>query len=86
MSKSDHDIGDEHVDPVAPLFSRAAILRNDWADALLDLDAAAALAKEVRQMIIDAMDIAEQTNTGDRLAAALRAFDGKSERSDWDSL
>lgn len=86
MSKSDQDSGDEHVDPAAPLFSRAALLRNDWADALLDLEAAAALAKEVRQMIIDAMDVAEQTNTGDRLAAALRAFDGKSEANDWEAM
>lgn len=59
--------------------------REEWAAALMHLSSAenegrqdeGAARAEVRQMLIDAMDVTEQTPLGDDIHRALNALDGK---------
>lgn len=53
----------------------APTARAAWVNAVLEMPASPGRTAELRQMIIDAMDVVEQEEDGYRLARALEAFD-----------
>lgn len=51
--------------------------RSDWAGSIAEIPSCPLRTRELRQMLIDAMDAVEQTDDCERMCAALEAFDFK---------
>lgn len=49
--------------------------RCDWSEALVQMDEDPERTRELRQILVDAMDAVEQSDDEGRLVAALAAFD-----------